>query len=175
DAGCLEAGIRFAIAGRTAVRAPPKMLASIVFAILLAATSMASAVDFDSMPTPELQRRYDGLIHELRCMQCQNESIADSPVVLLALLFGGAGLYALLSNYAWVEAPAVADTPAAMAAKLAKKLADHPENLDGWLMLGRTYATLEQYPLAVRAYQHADRLADGKNAEAIVGMAESLL
>jgi cytochrome c-type biogenesis protein CcmH len=66
------------------VSAPPKMLASIVFAILLAATSMASAVDFDSMPTPELQQRYDGLIHELRCMQCQNESIADSPVDLAA-------------------------------------------------------------------------------------------
>jgi cytochrome c-type biogenesis protein CcmH len=95
--------------------------------------------------------------------------------VLLALLFGGAGLYALLSNYTWVEAPDVADTPAVMAAKLARKLAEHPENLDGWLMLGRTYATLEQFPLAVRAYQRADRLADGKNAEAIVGMAEALL
>jgi cytochrome c-type biogenesis protein CcmH len=95
--------------------------------------------------------------------------------VLLALLFGGAGLYALLSNYTWVEAPSVADTPAAMAAKLAKRLADQPENLDGWLMLGRTYATLEQFPLAVRAYERADRLAKGKNVEAIVGVAESLL
>jgi cytochrome c-type biogenesis protein CcmH len=90
-------------------------------------------------------------------------------------LFGGAGLYALLSNYTWVEAPAVADTPAAMAAKLAKRLADQPDNLDGWLMLGRTYATLEQFPLAVRAYERADRVANGRNAEAIVGMAESLL
>jgi cytochrome c-type biogenesis protein CcmH len=60
------------------------MLASIAFAFLLAATSMASAVDFDAMPTAELQQRYDGLIHELRCMQCQNESIADSPVDLAA-------------------------------------------------------------------------------------------
>jgi cytochrome c-type biogenesis protein CcmH len=34
------------------------------------------------MPTPEMQRRYDGLTHELRCMQCQNQSIADSPVGL---------------------------------------------------------------------------------------------
>ena len=95
--------------------------------------------------------------------------------VLLALLFGGAGLYALLSNYNWVDAPAVADTPAAMAAKLAKRLATDPDNLDGWLMLGRTYSALEQFPLAVRAYQRADRIAAGRNVEAIIGMAESLL
>jgi len=95
--------------------------------------------------------------------------------VLLALLFGGAGLYALLSNYNWVDAPAVADTPAAMAAKLAKRLATDPDNLDGWLMLGRTYSALEQFPLAVRAYQRADRIAGGRSVEAIIGMAESLL
>ena len=40
------------------------------------------AVDVDAMPTPELQERYDELTHELRCMQCQNQSIADSPVGL---------------------------------------------------------------------------------------------
>jgi hypothetical protein len=45
---------------------------------------MAWSVEFDAMPTQELQQRYDGLIHELRCMQCQNESIADSPVDLAA-------------------------------------------------------------------------------------------
>ena len=33
-------------------------------------------------PTPELQQRYEALTHELRCMQCQNNSIADSPVGL---------------------------------------------------------------------------------------------
>ncbi|HEU4778348.1 MAG TPA: hypothetical protein VFS58_00555 [Steroidobacteraceae bacterium] len=95
--------------------------------------------------------------------------------VLVALLLGGAGLYAAFSNYSWVELPAVADTPAAMAAKLAGRLAAEPDDLEGWLMLGRTYSTLEQFPLAVRAYQRADRLANGQNADAIVGVAESLL
>jgi cytochrome c-type biogenesis protein CcmH len=95
--------------------------------------------------------------------------------VLLTLLLGGAAMYAAFSNYTWVDGPAVAETPAAMAAKLAKRLAAEPDNLEGWLMLGRSYQTLEQFPLAVRAYQRADRLADGKNAEAIVGVAESML
>lgn len=95
--------------------------------------------------------------------------------VLLVLLLGGASLYAAFSNYSWVEMPDVADTPAAMAAKLAKRLAAEPNDLPGWLTLGRTYSTLEQFPLAVRAYQRADRLANGQNAEAIVGVGESLL
>lgn len=49
---------------------------------LLVVTSTASAFDVEAMPTPEMQERYDGLTHELRCMQCQNQSIADSPVGL---------------------------------------------------------------------------------------------
>jgi cytochrome c-type biogenesis protein CcmH len=48
------------------------------------ANTTAYAVDTTEMPTPELQRRYLGLTHELRCMQCQNEAIADSPVDLAA-------------------------------------------------------------------------------------------
>ena len=95
--------------------------------------------------------------------------------VLVILLLGGGVLYAAFSNYSWVEMPDVADTPAAMAAKLAKRLANEPNDLEGWLMLGRTYGTLEQFPLAVRAYQRADRLANGQNADAIVGVAEMLL
>jgi cytochrome c-type biogenesis protein CcmH len=42
------------------------------------------AVDPTQMPTPALQARYEALTHELRCMQCQNESLADSPVSLAA-------------------------------------------------------------------------------------------
>jgi cytochrome c-type biogenesis protein CcmH len=95
--------------------------------------------------------------------------------VLVLLLLGGGMLYAAFSNYSWVEMPDVSDTPAAMAAKLAKRLAAEPNDLEGWLMLGRTYGTLEQFPLAVRAYQRADRLANGRNADAIVGVAEMLL
>jgi len=95
--------------------------------------------------------------------------------VLVVMLLGGGMLYAAFSNYSWVEMPDVAETPAAMAARLAKRLAAEPNDLEGWLMLGRTYSTLEQFPLAVRAYQRADRLANGQNADAIVGVAEMLL
>jgi len=40
------------------------------------------AIDPIEMSNPALQERYRNLSHELRCMQCQNQSIADSPVGL---------------------------------------------------------------------------------------------
>jgi cytochrome c-type biogenesis protein CcmH len=94
--------------------------------------------------------------------------------VLFVLLLGGAGMYAAFSNYAWVETPSVSDTPAAMTAKLARRLAAQPDDLSGWLQLGRSYQVLEQWPLAVRAFQRADRLSNGQNVDAILGIAESL-
>jgi cytochrome c-type biogenesis protein CcmH len=53
-------------------------------AVLIFCATAARAVDPTQMPTPELETRYLALTHELRCMQCQNESIADSPVDLAA-------------------------------------------------------------------------------------------
>jgi cytochrome c-type biogenesis protein CcmH len=41
-------------------------------------------VDTTELPDPALQARYTALTHELRCMQCQNETLADSPVDLAA-------------------------------------------------------------------------------------------
>ena len=50
----------------------------------LAAANAAWAVDPTELPDPKLQARYVALTHELRCMQCQNEALADSPVDLAA-------------------------------------------------------------------------------------------
>lgn len=44
----------------------------------------AHAVDITVLPNEELQQRYEELTRQLRCMQCQNNSIADSPVGLAA-------------------------------------------------------------------------------------------
>ena len=50
--------------------------------LLMMVSGAAFAVDPTVMPTPELQARYEAITHELRCMQCMNNSIADSPVGL---------------------------------------------------------------------------------------------
>ena len=51
---------------------------------LLSVGPAARAVDPTELSDPALQARYLALTHELRCMQCQNESLADSPVDLAA-------------------------------------------------------------------------------------------
>jgi cytochrome c-type biogenesis protein CcmH len=61
-----------------------------------------------------------------------------------------------------------------MVSRLARKLERDPQDLNGWLMLGRSYVVLEQFPLALRSFERADRLAGGKSAEALVGEAEAL-
>ena len=57
--------------------------------LLCAAVLSPAAWAVDAAPPfadPVLQQRYLDLTHELRCVQCQNGSIADSPVEIAAQL-----------------------------------------------------------------------------------------
>lgn len=92
----------------------------------------------------------------------------------IALLGGTTALYAWWSNWSWDSSVAADQSPAAMVSRLARRLEREPDDLEGWIMLGRSYTVLEQYPLAVRAFQRANRLANGRNAEALTGWAEAL-
>jgi cytochrome c-type biogenesis protein CcmH len=88
-----------------------------------------------------------------------------------------AGLYPLWSNWDW-NAPAQSEAAAgpdvaAMVAKLEKHLGDTPDDLPGWLMLGRSYLALNRLDDAIVAYDHAHRL-DAKSAEAAVGLGEAM-
>ena len=89
------------------------------------------------------------------------------------LVIGSAVLYVSWSNWPW-RTVTPGDSPQSMVARLARQLERDPQNLDGWLMLGRSYLALQQYPLALRAFERADRLSDGKNADALTGEAETL-
>lgn len=52
--------------------------------LMLLAALPVFAIDVTLLPNAELQARYKALTHELRCMQCVNNTIADSPVGLAA-------------------------------------------------------------------------------------------
>lgn len=94
-------------------------------------------------------------------------------VCTAVLVVGSMVLYARFSNWSWAKSPGV-NSPESMVESLVRKLDDHPDDLAGWLMLGRSYAALQEYPLAVRAYARADRAAGGRSAEALMGEAEAL-
>jgi cytochrome c-type biogenesis protein CcmH len=51
---------------------------------LTLALPVAAVDNVPPLPDAQLQARYYALTHELRCMQCQNEALADSPVGLAA-------------------------------------------------------------------------------------------
>ena len=56
---------------------------------------------------------------------------------------------------------------------LEERLAADPNNLEGWLMLGRSYAAMERYPEASKAYGRAAALAP-KNPDIILFHAEAI-
>jgi cytochrome c-type biogenesis protein CcmH len=55
------------------------MRCRLLLAVLACGFSIGVLAQGEGFDDPELDARYRDLIHTLRCMQCQNQSIADSP------------------------------------------------------------------------------------------------
>jgi cytochrome c-type biogenesis protein CcmH len=61
------------------------VIRTLLLVVLLVAGGAARAIDSEPAFTdPALQQRYERLTHELRCLVCQNQSIADSNATLAA-------------------------------------------------------------------------------------------
>jgi len=107
------------------------------------------------------------------------------PAILLAVLLplAGFGLYAwrgtpkALDPAARVPVPtdAAMGMPAIekMVAQAEAKLRDNPKDVDTWTMLARSYATLQRWPEAWKAYQFAAELKPD-DAGLMAGQAEAL-
>jgi cytochrome c-type biogenesis protein CcmH len=93
------------------------------------------------------------------------------------VMAAAAGLYPLWSNWNWREPsaapPAASPQVLAMVAELERKMQAAPNDIKGWLLLGRSDIALERADDAVTAYEHAQRL-DADNVEAILGLGEAL-
>lgn len=88
------------------------------------------------------------------------------------------GLYRTWSNWSWSGPQQVAGVPPAIAqmvASLEARLKANPNDLDGWLLLGRSYFQLGSYLKSADAYQHAYAQSGGENVEATLGLAEALV
>ena len=86
-----------------------------------------------------------------------------------------AALYPLWSNWNWHAPAQRAASPdvLAMVAKLEQRMRDQPNDIAGWLMLGRSYVALDRLDDAILAYDHAHRL-DASNVDAMLGLGEAV-
>lgn len=134
------------------------LLAALLWMVLplLRAPSSGAATDVSSY---RKERRLSGIVVAVLV-----------PVLAIAM-------YAGLSNWDWQtvpgEAPQSADVEQALRG-LEAKLAENPKNLEGWMMLGRSYTAMGRYPRAADAFQQAYELSQGQNVEAIIGLGEAL-
>jgi cytochrome c-type biogenesis protein CcmH len=116
---------------------------------------------------------------ELSMRLLEDTSAADDPVaktekpaVWTAVVLAVALPISAMGFYMWVGEPEALNPMALKSpdqvdqkdlAKLAETLADklqsQPENLQGWVMLGRTYRTLENFDASIRAYDAALKLS----------------
>jgi len=109
------------------------------------------------------------------------------------IVFGAAGYAWRGSHNGWSVAPGQPGTAAAsdeasaggaphelgsaqiegMISTLAEKLKAEPNNADGWLMLGRSYAALQRYPEAIPAFRKVMDLQP-KNGQAMADLADAI-
>ncbi len=111
----------------------------------------------------------------------ENGPAAPVAAIVLGLAFPAAVLivYLAVSNHDWSASPVPAGRGSnveatdinAMTAQLEERLRAEPDNVEGWLMLGRTYAQLEQISDSRRAYRQA--MALDASSEAKLGVAEA--
>ncbi len=115
----------------------------------------------------------------LRAAQWLRRRPAWKPLVwviyacIAILTIGATLLYASLSRGS-TRTSAAAGSPQSMVDALASQLRAQPNNPSGWMMLGRSYLVLKDYPLAAHAYGEAVRLSP-ENTPALLGEAQALM
>ena len=101
-------------------------------------------------------------------------------IVVVALLpIAAFSIYLQASNWDW-RAPEPTKAVAAhdlkqVVAQLQEQLASKPDDIEGWKLLGRSATVMGDYGLARTAFGEANTRSQGRDVEAIVGYAESLV
>jgi cytochrome c-type biogenesis protein CcmH len=100
-------------------------------------------------------------------------------VLVLLIPLSALTLYAGLGSYASLDRPSDASAAPGpedinrMVAGLAERMKSNPNDAQGWLMLGRSYKYLQQYPEAAEAFAQAHRLL-GDQPEVLLSYADAL-
>ena len=100
-------------------------------------------------------------------------------VVGVVMPLAAFAIYFLATSWSWDPARH-AETAAAgdlqqMVAQLQGRLANQPDDIEGWKLLGRSATVMGDYVLARDAFGRANEQTQGQDPEALVGFAESLV
>ena len=137
--------------------------------IIACAAMLAAALLWILLPLLRAKSADDGA--------SRNERYASAIAVAVLVPGLAVALYSTLSKWDWNEAEAAMAREQQMddlLGKLEAKLAENPNDVNGWLLLGRSYGTMGRHALAVDAFQHAYDRSRGENVEAIIGLGEAL-
>ena len=102
--------------------------------------------------------------------------------IILVFPLAVGGLYISVSSYPWndqslaIESSQQMDQPAVkeMITELAARLESEPE-VEGYILLARSYTSLQRFPDAVDAWHKAWELTEGKSVDVSLGYAEALI
>ncbi|MDP9197906.1 MAG: tetratricopeptide repeat protein [Pseudomonadota bacterium] len=106
---------------------------------------------------------------------------ANIAATVVAALLPLVGFVAYFANSNWTWDPAKQAAPASamdlqqMITQLQSRLAQQPDDLEGWKLLGRSATVLGDHAVAREAFGEAYTRSKGQDPDAIVGYAESLL
>lgn len=137
------------------------LLATLVWLVLplLRAPKPDASPESTDLTSYRTERRFSGL------------AVALLVPVLAVVMYAG------LSNWDWkavqIQSSQAANMEEAIRG-LEAKLAQNPENLEGWFMLGRSYMAMERYPRAADAFQQAYNLSKGENVDVVIALGEAL-
>ena len=135
------------------------------------------------------------LIGKTAVTQSVDDTAEATPAKTAALIIGlvlplaAIGLYPVVSNYPWKNPQVVSANSGAanrhaenagamkdMVANLEARLAENPDDLRGWQMLGRTYLITGEPRKAVGAYERAmAATSEGEQGELKLQLAEALI
>lgn len=96
-------------------------------------------------------------------------------VTIVAVVASSVGLYSYTGDPTVSSADETQSDVEGMVASLAARLAEEPDDLNGWKMLGRSYLTLQNFAGAVDAYERAIALESAQNAQTLVELGEAIL
>ena len=116
----------------------------------------------------------------LKARQLEGRSALVALAVLAVVVPSAAALmYRSVSDWDWdpahmAEVYAGHQSLEDMIKKLEERVHRQPEDVEGWLMLGRTRFVMNNYPASVDAFANAYKASNGQNLQAVIGYGETL-